>query len=1005
MTGMTFLGAGRSLLGKVARRLGIRSGNPDIASIRAAGIFDREGYLHRYSDVADAGIDPLLHFVQSGAQEGRLPCDFFDTVYYLARNPDVQRAGINPLAHYCTTGWKESRNPSHRFDGDWYTATHLSRSRGQINPLVHYLKVGRAQGLEIRSVWDPRVEIIEESGVFDADYYREQYPDVVENGLDPVMHYLKSGAAEGRNPSAMFDTRYYLKNNPDVARRKFNPLLHFCRSGWKELRNPSRDFDVWWYWTMHMDPALENGNPLGHYQRIGRGQQLSTRPPARVAQLAGSGHRHSEGHAVRRICLFAAYDVDGIVDDYVVAYLRELSRHADVYYLADSDMQAGELDKIVPFTRGAWAERHGEYDFGSYSRLARLVGWDTIAGYDELLLVNDSCYLLRDLDDVFSSMDARACDWWGLQATKGLSSTRANPLNQFRQPLPIDTVRSTLLDTFERDYRYDFHIGSYFVAYRRPVIDDAGFRRLLDGVTAQDNKRNLILKYEIGLGRYLTTHGYAFETFARHLYPFHPIYTNWYFRLLDEGFPLLKRYFLAENHYYVPGLANWAERVRQKVPTADTELFRRNLERVTDPDKLHNSLHVGTERIVTDLPAPTRLLTRDAFLAADLVTPKYQHWWAFPVCAFTGVFSGNERAVFEEVRNDRSIRKIVLTRGKPVDIDGANVEVIPLESTQGQHRLMRAGNIFIKHSPTRNLVYPVAADLHNVINLWHGIPFKRIGYASEDMKNRLGGIEREHAKCRAVISSSKVDTLAMTAAFYPLTYGEVWNTGLPRNDFILRDLARLPADMQAQHARLQDMLDGRRLVLFMPTFRNGQEDAYYRFSEEEIGFLERWLEENNAVLGLREHMADSARVYTRQFGTLGTLDLSDDAFPNVEILYRVSSALITDYSSSFIDYMLTGKPAISFAYDYDKYMIMERGAFYDLDFVFPGPVCRDFAQFRDALQRLFDAPSASDMQVIEWKRRLMFDHVDDRNSARLVGRVKQLSDCDGLGRPVACNGG
>ncbi len=52
---------------------------------------------------------------------------------------------------------------------------------------------------------------------------------------------------------------------------------------------------------------------------------------------------------------------------------------------------------------------------------SELVGWDVVETYDELLLVNDSCYLLRPLDEVFARMDATPCDWWGLQATKGLA--------------------------------------------------------------------------------------------------------------------------------------------------------------------------------------------------------------------------------------------------------------------------------------------------------------------------------------------------------------------------------------------------------------------------------------------------------------------------------------------------------------------------------------------------------------------------------------------------------
>ena len=153
-------------------------------------------------------------------------------------------------------------------------------------------------------------------------------------------------------------------------------LRHFVRYGWRHLRNPSQDFDVWWYWITYLDPAAELVNPLVHYLAEGRHLGHGTVPPVepvRVATAPACG-------GPRRVCLFAGYDGDGLIDDTVVTYVRELSRFADVYYLADCHLEAGELDKLAPYTRGRWTIRHGRYDFGSYSMLARdLVGWDTIA--------------------------------------------------------------------------------------------------------------------------------------------------------------------------------------------------------------------------------------------------------------------------------------------------------------------------------------------------------------------------------------------------------------------------------------------------------------------------------------------------------------------------------------------------------------------------------------------------------------------------------------------------
>jgi CDP-glycerol glycerophosphotransferase (TagB/SpsB family) len=88
--------------------------------------------------------------------------------------------------------------------------------------------------------------------------------------------------------------------------------------------------------------------------------------------------------------------------------------------------------------------------------------------------------------------------------------------------------------------------------------------------------------------------------------------------------------------------------------------------------------------------------------------------------------------------------------------------------------------------------------------------------------------------------------------------------------------------------------------------------------------------------------------------------------------------------------MLTGKPVVSFAYDHDRYANSERGLFYDLDHVFPGPVCRDFDALARALEQVqIDVGTRPDV-TYQWKRRLFFDHQDDQNAWRLVDRVKRL---------------
>jgi GT2 family glycosyltransferase len=68
------------------------------------------------------------------------------------------------------------------------------------------------------------------SGWFDAAWYRATYPDVAD-AADPALHYLRRGAAEGRSPGPRFDGPAYVRRHPDVLLQGVNPLLHFLDTG------------------------------------------------------------------------------------------------------------------------------------------------------------------------------------------------------------------------------------------------------------------------------------------------------------------------------------------------------------------------------------------------------------------------------------------------------------------------------------------------------------------------------------------------------------------------------------------------------------------------------------------------------------------------------------------------------------------------------------------------------------------------------------------------------
>lgn len=125
--------------------------------------------------------------------------------------------------------------------------------------------------------WWPRDEyartekfatIIRKSGLFDEDWYRAQYPQA--QGTDPVLHYLREGAAQGLNPSRYFATKAYLKNYADVAASGINPLLHYIQLGRQEDRDAGGNtYELWVarFDTWTEEDAAVFRNALGRFSR------------------------------------------------------------------------------------------------------------------------------------------------------------------------------------------------------------------------------------------------------------------------------------------------------------------------------------------------------------------------------------------------------------------------------------------------------------------------------------------------------------------------------------------------------------------------------------------------------------------------------------------------------------------------------------------------------------------------------------------------------------------
>lgn len=141
--------------------------------------------------------------------------------------------------------------------------------------------------------------LIANSGLFDAAWYLERYPDVANSGVDPLDHYVNHGGAEGRKASPLFDSRWYSQNYADVGSSGLHPMVHFLqhgqgrettkRVGLKGVKTRPEDFaaaeeilasplfDAQWYARDH---GLETDARTAalHYLKIGASMEAPAGP-------------------------------------------------------------------------------------------------------------------------------------------------------------------------------------------------------------------------------------------------------------------------------------------------------------------------------------------------------------------------------------------------------------------------------------------------------------------------------------------------------------------------------------------------------------------------------------------------------------------------------------------------------------------------------------------------------------------------------------------------------
>lgn len=254
-----------------------------------------------------------------------------------------------------------------------------------------------------------------------------------------------------------------------------------------------------------------------------------------------------------------------------------------------------------------------------------------------------------------------------------------------------------------------------------------------------------------------------------------------------------------------------------------------------------------------------------------------------------------------------------------------------------------------------------------IINLWHGIPYKRIGMRqiggtlknSVDTRSLCSRIKHEmvngYKRIRewmysdnswVSVSSHKMGEILCSA--FPQRYSteRMLFLGSPRNDFLVQNKNNvlLQKQLKMKYARLLGLPVDKKWFLYLPTWRWDSEKCMFSFATSLFKTrYEDILLAQDAVLIEKQHhiVLKRLNLVNKTKGPIYVLDIDQATKIDLQELLLVSERLISDYSSCFFDFAILERPCVHFVYDYDEYTTGRPGVEYTLHEIAAGAIAKN----------------------------------------------------------------
>lgn len=353
--------------------------------------------------------------------------------------------------------------------------------------------------------------------------------------------------------------------------------------------------------------------------------------------------------------------------------------------------------------------------------------------------------------------------------------------------------------------------------------------------------------------------------------------------------------------------------------------------------------------------------------------------------------SGNSKYyLFYHTKNQKAIRLIFISKSKQIVEEYAQkgIETFYNYSLKGLYHIL-SSRVYIFSTTILDIDF-VNKKKAVIINLWHGMPIKKILYDNSRKHSEnnnlgegvvhylLGNIKWPDVTCNVVLSEY---------------FGEIFKSatrnqnsfvlGQARDDIFYRD----DINKIKQKAKNKIRADGKKIISYLPTHRKfGLGDtpkALFSQNPEAISFFR----EQNYVVITKNHINMMDKIGKEEQNEC-IMHLSHDSIDTQDLLIA-TDILITDYSGLLFDFLHLNKPILF--YHYDDYIKEDHEIYFNCREDFPGTISKNEDDLLLEIKKIAGGyDDFVNARVEKFKKYCKYH--DGNSSKRIFEKILELSE-------------